>query len=360
MAANDGRAITLKRTMSFQFEATTPEQIPEISSFLARAFHAPLNSPNLNPSLLRWKYFEPGPEWTGARAYALWKDDSMVAHSAVWPIRIETCAGPVTALQALDWAASPDCPGSGAALMNKLRKLESVMITVGGSADTRRLLPAMGFKQRGVAHIYARVIRPWRQFRTRPFEGIRALPRLFRNILWRLDGLAMAGLWSSRLLAHPNTELPEQLWAHEVVTPESRHSTGFLEFMLRCPAAHFRYFELLHAGQPRGCFVTSRVGGQSRLADLRIESGTAKDWASAFAVATRAAALDPECCELMTCATSPVTISALEANRFRFRGDIPVFVFDPKGRLGDFEDLFLGMLDDDSAYLSYPESPYCT
>jgi hypothetical protein len=130
--------------------------------------------------------------------------------------------------------------------------------------------------------------------------------------------------------------------------------------MLRCPAADVSYFELLHNARPEGYFVLSRVGGQIRLADLRVLSENQADWTSACAVAVRAAERDPNGCELMTQTSDPRARVALEANGFRARGEVPIFVLDPGNLLGDFTHISLGMLDDDSAYLRFPANPYCT
>ena len=105
--------------------------------------------------------------------------------------------------------------------------------------------------------------------------------------------------------------------------------------------------------------MLSRVGGQCRLADLRIRSGKPDDWIAAYAVAARAARRDPQSCELATYATVPVACQALEANGFRMRGEMPVLALDRKNLLGDAAHLHLGMLDDDSSYLNNPANPYC-
>jgi len=142
--------------------------------------------------------------------------------------------------------------------------------------------------------------------------------------------------------------------------PESRHSTGFIEYLLKCPAARVSYFELSNLGQKSGYFVLSRAGGQIRLADLRILSEKTTDWVAAYAVAVDAASRDPKGCEVIARASTSVSRQALEANGFRARGNLPVFVLDPGKALGEFDSIALGMLDDDSLYLNDPASPYCT
>jgi hypothetical protein len=212
----------------------------------------------------------------------------------------------------------------------------------------------MGFKHHGTAQIYARVLRPLGQFRSRKFDGARAFARLARNTQWSRAPLASSAGWTC------SPTLPTAFDGGTEDCPLSRHSAGFLEFMLRCPGAAVSYFALLQNGSQRGYFVLARVGGQCRLADLRIHSTKPEDWTAAYATAVRAATRDRQSCELATYATVPLVCDALEANGFRMRGEMPVLALDRKNLLGDAPHLHLGMLDDDSSYLNNPTDPYCT
>lgn len=338
--------------MSFRLEATAPDSLPEIAAFLRGVYRVSSDSPNFNPDLLAWKYYRPGPGWDGSRSFALRREGAMVAHGSVWPVRLATRAGTVMAVRVLDWASS--APGMGVALMNQISKRADVILGVGGSEDTLRVLPAMGFKHRGAARIYARVLRPWRQFRSRTFDGSRAIPRLLRNTQWSRVPLASSPGWSCA------PGLPSAFEGCAGDYPESRHSAQFLEFMLQCPGAAMSFFTLSKNGLPQGYFVLSRVGGQCRLADLRIRSGETGDWLAAYATAVRAAACDPQSFELATYATVPSVCQALEANGFRMRAEMPVLALDRKNFLGDAPHLHLDMLDDDSSYLNDPANPYWT
>jgi hypothetical protein len=338
--------------VSLRLEATAPDSLPEIAAFLRGVYRVSSDSPNFDPDLLAWKYYQPGPEWEGSRSFVLRKEEAIVAHGSVWPVRLATPAGTVMAVRVLDWASS--APGMGVALMNQIGKRADVILGVGGSEDTLRVLPAMGFKHRGTARIYARVLRSWRQFRTRTFDGSRAIPRLLRNTQWSRAPLAVAAGWTC------TPGLPSAFDDRAADYPESRHSAGFLEFMLRCPGAAMSLFSLSKNGLPQGYFMLSRVGGQCRLAELRIRSDKPEDWIAAYATAARAAARDPQSFELATYATVPLVCQALDANGFRMRGEMPVLVLDRKNLLGDATHLHLGMLDDDSSYLRDATNPYCT
>ena len=74
--------------MPTDFRATNIKDLPAIQHLLQLAFHTGPDSPNLDSALLKWKYYDAGPEWEGARSYALEKDGAMLAHGSLWPLRI--------------------------------------------------------------------------------------------------------------------------------------------------------------------------------------------------------------------------------------------------------------------------------
>lgn len=287
------------------------------------------------------------------------KGDAILAHACAWPICLATPTGTINAVQALDWAGARTSPGAGVAIMRKLESLAGVLITVGGSVETHQVLPRIGFAERGSIRLYARVLRPWKQFLTRPAEGSKGIPRLLRNTLWSRSALASGRGWTSQP-ASPDAEVLSALAAQTASQPESRYTVEFVNYMLRCPAARIQYFNLSKKNRPEGFFILSRVGGQVRLADLRILSREPEDWTSAYAVAMSAASQDPEACELLAAAPVPLVTTALESNGFRYRGSKPVFIRDPQGNLAGYDHIHLSMLDDDSAYLNFPDHPYST
>jgi hypothetical protein len=332
--------------------------MPEILSLLRETFQAQPDSPNLDPGLLRWKYFDSGPDSGNSRSYVIRKGQAIAAHACAWPIRLATPGGLVNAIQMLDWASSKKAPGFGVILARKLEEMAPVLITVGGSEATHEVLPKIGFARYASFGYYARVLRPWRQFLTRPSEGPKALPRLIRNMLWSRSPIPSTRDWSSQA-ARPDPDLLARLDAQAAAYPRSIYSVAFLGFMLRCPGTPIRYFSLIKDGSVQGYFLLTRVGGQTRLADLRILSTQLDDWISACAAMVHAACQDPDACELVATAPLPLVAMALEKTGFRSRGSLPVFVRDPRQLLSAAGQIQLSMLDDDSAYLNYPE-PYAT
>ena len=106
--------------------------------------------------------------------------------------------------------------------------------------------------------------------------------------------------------------------------------------------------------------MLSYVRGQTRIVDLRIDSGDPDDWLHAYALAARTAAADPRTCELVAFGSTESVNRILEQNGFRVRGRRPVFLRDAANLLGEPTALHLNMLDDDSAYIDVPGYPYVT
>ncbi len=127
--------------------------------------------------------------------------------------------------------------------------------------------------------------------------------------------------------------------------------------MLACPAAVVRGYRIFEGNRPRGWFLLSRVGGQVRIADLRVNSDAVPPWRSAYALAANAAAVDPEACEVVAAASSKLPLAALRDAGFRPCESDPVWIGDPEGRLAGAP-LHLSMLESDAAWLSNPSRPF--
>jgi hypothetical protein len=135
-------------------------------------------------------------------------------------------------------------------------------------------------------------------------------------------------------------------------------SAGFLNYMLRCPAAAFRGYRLIAKGKPCGFFLLSSVGPQTRIADVFVNSIDPADWTAAFALAARAAKAQPDTSEIAAVASTDLARRALAANGFRRRGGDPAWISDPAQVLDPAIPLRLTMLEWDGSYLNNPEDPF--
>ncbi len=317
--------------------------MPDIAALMQAAFDAPANAPFLNPALLRWKYFDPNPAWPAVpRSYVLDQDGKLLSHGCSWPVEPGVAC-------LIDWVSAKGSPGMGIMLARKIAQLSPVLLSIGGSEMTQKIMPKIGFTKTGELLTYARVLRPWRQFRTRPDNhGVKSLLRFARNIVWSLRPTALTSGWTA------------------VESPGP-------EFLMRCPAARLKAYKLASAvgrtpwsasdppvalgsvlvgptpSSSGPYLLLSQVNGQSRIAELTIPTP------EAYAAALDASLRDPEASELIALAHDGPTRRALIANGFEERMQRSVFVCGSPNT-----PLRLNMLADDLFYLNTPDHPYLT
>lgn len=322
---------------------------------MRHSFHAPETAPSLDRALLNWKYYEAGPLWNGSRSYVLSDRGAFVAHAAIWPLQIRLQSGVRTGIGFCDWAASEEQRGVGLLLLKKLTSLAPFVLVIGGAEITRQILPRVGFKPWAELPVYARVLRPVRQMLSRTSLNWKEPARLARNTAWSFAGLAPPHDWTAEF-SLPDAETMSR--SHEQAG--SINSREFVAFLLTCPTIPFRSVLLRKDGMAQGYAVVSTVGGQSRLADLRIQPHEQSDWDSALAVVVGLLRRETVASELIAIASVPYLEKSLEANGFRRREHRPLVVLDPEGKMYEEPVPQLGMLVDDASFLHIPEFPFLT
>jgi hypothetical protein len=319
----------------FRFRATDPEEADRIRAFLAGVFHLTTEAPAFEPKLIHWKYYQPRPDWPGSRSYVLERNGEIVGHGCVWPMPL------ISGCQIIDWAAAPAVPGAGMLLRREIEKMVAVSVAIGGSPDSRKVIPGMGYATVGSFRKFVRIVRPFRQFRRRPE------PQLLRN----LAKLGRNAVWS----AAPIPPLPPD-WSVEKVgqafSLPSARSPELYRYLLDCPTGSLSAFVLKKGGREAGCFLLNQVDGQTRIADLQ-----ATDWRGAVIAATRTAAAIPETCEIVANASLDAFAQALAQSGYHQRGEQPVFVLDKSKALAGVE-LHITPADYDDFFARFPESPF--
>ncbi len=347
---------------------TAPEDLPELTEFLRAVFHASSDAPFVRPEMMRWKYFAPRPDWIGPRSYGMRSEGRICAHGCVAPVTFrrrptsEGAAGLVTGMRVIDWAGGRQAPAAGVSIMRQLSGLTDTVLAIGGSPEAVRVFPKIGFQHRGNVEVFARVVRPWRQFRSDPYpRGWKAPLRLARSTLFSLPRLpgAPAG-WSCQAVAAFDHAICPALEFDAAGFTATARTPALLNYMLECPGAAFSGFLLRRGERVRGYFLLSHVAGQTRIADVRVDSESAEDWLAGFILATRQAAAHPATCEILAVASIRQGIDALRGIGYRFCRHDPIFVLDPRRRLADAPDLNLDLLVGDEAYLHVPAYPFET
>jgi hypothetical protein len=336
--------------------------VPQLRHLLAQTFGVDVPSGFYESPFLRWKFFDPFPGWNASRSYVLCQEDNVMAHASLWPTVFQCNWAEVRCPHILDWAASPAAKGSGVAIYRYLMDLGDSAFVVGGSDHARRLLPRIGFKRYGTQQLYAKVIRPWTQFRSQPFSSpIRDLARLVRNIGWSVGGQRLTAGWSIKCISAPDQTIDELLSSWK---PHSycsgRRSAAFINYILGCPIANNRFFLIHRDGRPAGYFILNLVGRQSRIIDVFLDCEERAAWQAAYALAVQQASGLRGVCEIVGVASLPWLSELFTRAGFRLRQEKPIFLYDPRNQYGSLPPLLIQMVDSDAFFLYSPSYPYFT
>jgi hypothetical protein len=347
--------------MAFEFVPIQASEQQDLTEFLVKSFRAAPNLISFRPEVLHWKYFAEHPEWTDPRSLAIKEEGRIVAHAGIWPLKLVTHNSELRAIHLIDWAANRAAIGAGAHLLKKVAGEADVLLAIGGSQDTRNLLPKLGYKRFGELRRFSRVIRPWLQLRTTPHKDWKTPIKFLRNSALALLGIPPAPKgWSAsklssfvgafgnwRNVANPTTSCTS-----------SRRSAAELDYLLSCPAAQFSGFQVSQEGRVRGYFLLTQVGRQARIVDVQIDGEDRESWKSICALAARAAAEDQETCEIVAASSIPVSSEAWLQMGFARRRIDPILCLDPRNLLTPSTRLNLHLTDNDFCILIEPSTPY--
>jgi hypothetical protein len=339
---------------ALEFGPALETDIPAIRNLLREVFGTPEDWRTFQPDVLRWKGFDPHPFWNGPRSYVVRAGEQVVAHGCAVPSEVLTGGEPLRGARIIDWASNRSFPGAGTRVFNSVLKMLDVVFAVGGSADTLRVLPLIGFQRTQSCSRYLRVIRPLRRMRISGDRSWKAPARAARDLLHIMKPAHSAGAeWSIRRVRRfdetaasimPLAPGPDD-WMPCRRTPE------LLNYLLACPAAAVEGYLLFRRGDLAGYAMLSRVGQECRLAEVRVVSSSAEDWADAYALAANEAARAPQTTMLTARVFSPALASGLDAAGFQTVDAEPLFRKERQAKWPDGRQVELGMLDDDALYL---------
>jgi len=340
-------------------EVLSPVHRDALVDFLTAASHLPRSAPFVDPRLMSWKYDEPRPDWRCSRSYAWMEDGQIAAHACVCPVTYRVGDREIRASYLIDWAAGRKSAGAGVLLLRKLASSFEVLLAIGGSADTRQILPKLGYRLAGELAIFVQVLRPWQQFRTDPdHRRWKAGLRMARNVVWsRGRTPAIPAEWSCTPVTSFDSRRAPLLRAGSGF-PGTVRTPELMRYWLRCPGAAMSAFVVENGAGASGWFVLARVGGVIRIADLRIDSADPEHWRAAFACAILAAQTDEQGCELIAAASTPLAQQAARQSGFQFDHTEPVYLLDPRNLLIEHAPLEIAMIESDRAYLYDRDHPY--
>jgi hypothetical protein len=337
--------------MNLQLVPTVDADRERVERFLREIFQSPEDVPAFRAAQMRWKYYEPRPDWDAPRSYVYQTAEAdIVAHACAWPFSLQTASGSVSGVHPIDWAAGTQVPGGGALLLREMRVLREICCCIGGSDVAQKVIAMSGFKPAGEFRRFARPLRPWRQALKHPRRNWKLPARTARNAMWAMRRASAPAGWSATLVAPAG--LPPALFPNpQPGIAVAVRSAALFEFMFKCPVARYELYELRNGTAPRGYFVLSFVPGEARIADAWIHSASVDDWRAVAALAVEAALADTTALEMTTAACLPEACAAFEASGFRHYETLPIMMFDRGKRLAGIERYHLQMLDNDFSFL---------
>jgi hypothetical protein len=308
--------------------------------------------PNMEPGHMYWKYWQERADWPGSRSFVLARGNELLAHAAVIPGSFAWGGRRVRVIHMIDWAARASAPAAGVSLMKYVGRLTDTLLAVGGSPQTLRILPHIGFRPYGMVTGYVRPLHPLCLFAGGAPLSWRVPLRFARSAFWALTASSkeVAG-WSSRRLG------PTEIHAVASVMPSRAGDAASLErseslftYMLDCPIAPMALYAIEQEGRVRGYFLLASAPGQVRIADCWLDSDDPVAWRALLLCAVRQARRYSDAAELVVWASDPMLARCLEDCGFHARGSRPVQVLPSKGFMLPDATLRVQMLDSDAAF----------
>jgi hypothetical protein len=343
------------------FRSTTPADHTAIAALLARGFHMPPGNWFENERAQAWKYWDPREGWEGSRSFVMESGGKMLAHGCVWPMPVVDLNQAWKGIYLIDWVADPGAPaGVGIALLQKVLKLGDAICAIGGSAETRAIMPRIGFKPYNDMWFAARPLRSMRQMSTHQHRNWKLPARLLRNSFWnwRAPHAPPRG-WTTKR-CRPR-DLPSELWPQPAVDlAVGARAAATFEYLLASPWARFEFFEIRRDERPFGYFCLAFAVGQARVADIWINSRDPGDWSAAYLLAVEEARRHPDAAEITAVASVEWARQGMVNAGFRIFETLPVTFLGSGAFPGESKNFYLQMIDADFSFLHSGEPEYRT
>jgi len=335
--------------MSSVVRASTPADQDAITALFRKAGLRP----NAEPQQLHWKYWLEREDFPGPRSFVLCEGPEIIAHAGIVPGNCISTRGRRRLMHLIDWAALPSATGAGVALMKHIGQNVDALLAIGGSKDTLRLLPHLGFRGVGEALIHARPLHPLQILRQRSGTAWKRIPRVIRSGIWnwlapraRSSEMKFARLGANELDSIAGV-FPTPAATGDVI----ERSVAGLRYFLACPIVQVALFSISQSGRPRGYTLLAYTPGQVRLADCWIDSESPEDWQTLINCAVQAARQWPDAAELITWSSDAQHAANLRACGFHVRMHLPVSLrFRIREAGAATAPIRVQMLDNDAAY----------
>ena len=307
----------------------------------------------VDPEFQRWKYWRPHPLEEGSRGRVLFDGGKLVAHGARWPIRLCGAMGELQVFHLIDWAAERGSGGAGMEVMRLCSEGAAAVLSIGGSAATRKIVPIFGFRPQNQIAFLEMPLHPFRPAWDESSRDWKMPARLARNFLYFLrSGRQLAPDWS--VLAASPDEIPQELFptpvAGEVV---SVRNAALLKHVMSCPGIErWRCCFLRRGSMLKAYFLLAQVGSDVRMVDYG-PSGLDETTGRAVGLAAREMAqLEfPGGAAIVAATTEPQVEAGLARAGFRLTKTEAIKVLKLNALLKPISRFRVTMLDWDAACL---------
>ena len=308
--------------------------------------------PSRNLQHLQWKYWHARADWPGPRSFVVTSGGEPIAHAALIPGACSWRDRHIKTVHMIDWAARRSEAGAGSALMKYIAQHADALLAIGGSADTLRILPYMGFRSAGVVTGYVRTLSPLRLLEAGQIPAVKLLPRLARSVAWTLTAPAprVKGWEARRLAAEDADAIAGVLPVATDTMGVTQRGVELFRHVLSCPIAPMALFAVERTGRAAGYFLLAYLPGQVRIADCWLDSDRARDWRALILCAVAQARREPHAAEVVIWASDPLLAGALEASGFHARSRMPLQIRPAAASSVPAASLRVQMLDNDAAF----------
>jgi hypothetical protein len=331
-----------------------------VRQLLHRAFDVGPDEPFLDPAIMAWKYWDRRDDWKEPRAYVLERDGVIVAHAGICPMAFG--GGEVRGVHMIDWASSKESPGSGLALLQKLVAMFDFVYSIGGSEMTRKILPAYGFVEYARVWRGARPLRPLQQILSHQYRNWKLPLRFVRNYLWTLPKASLGGLhqgWKAEEIdpSEVSGSFDSQDMANNCF---SQRSSGYFEYLLRCPVMPMHLFGIIDRRETRGHFAIGVLQGQARVAGVWLREPGSEAWQAAFTLAQQTALQLEKASEIVAAGTDGLSEQAAIRSGLRILEHTPVYLYNKKKKLSLPPDFQFQLSDNDGLFMDSGRPSYLT
>jgi hypothetical protein len=319
---------------SLVFRESELSDAASITGLLRRAFNVDRNSGGvwLHPEHLEWKYWSKHPTWPTSRSYVLEEAGIVVAHTAIWPLRVLTPDKTLSAIVRYDWAADPKGRGYGRAITEGLAGLGAIVLSIGGTPATHKSRQTLGFHPVQIVHQVTRVLSPSAVALRRP-RSWRTPLRLIRSVV-RHGPKSPPPAWKAEQVSPDDpkwAEVPFPLPAEgRLVLEQTR---DHLNFLSNAPFADFKFYIVRHAAKPVGYFVIRLKGHDALLIDAWVETDSEAAWKCLSLLVPWQVSVDTRAGILYTWAPTNRLKEFFHTAGFQSTGAQPLYCIDPDSSL---------------------------